>query len=61
MSEYIVFTQKCMSYLTSRGFVLLRMQKDIKNIKFNVFIFRDSENLRVAVKEYKDRLNNING
>lgn len=47
-----IFSQKLCSYLMGRGFVLLEMRKDKKGTNRNVYIFRNSDELRAAIDEY---------
>jgi hypothetical protein len=49
---YEVYTQKCMAFLVSKGFVLQGLKPSLKNPKFNNFLFKDSEEIRQAVNEY---------
>lgn len=50
---FVAKTMRIMTYLSSKGFKLLRTQPDRNNPKFDVFLFKDSEELRKAMLEYK--------
>ena len=47
-----IYSQRLAGYLMQRGFVLARMDKDIKCPNRNVFIFKDTEQLSDAMESY---------
>jgi hypothetical protein len=52
--EYIVFSQRIAGWLMLKGFVLKRMEKSTRhNSNRNVFIFNDTEELHLSIKEYQ--------
>lgn len=46
-----IYSQKIAGHLMVLGFVLQGMGKDKRNDRKNVFFFKDSEELRKALKE----------
>lgn len=50
---YTVFSQKLMAILVLKGFVLVEMRPDRKGNGKNVFFFKDTPELRIAIKEYQ--------
>ena len=53
MGYYKIFTQEMCAKLMLKGFVLQGIEKDSRNEKFNLFLFRDSANLRDTVNKIK--------
>ena len=51
-----VFTQKMASRLMSEGFVIQSVVPDERHVGFNIFLFNDSEQLRIRVKEIQDEI-----
>lgn len=49
---YVVKHLRMATYLMSLGFRLIRTHEDRNNPKFNVFIFKDTEELRKAMNNY---------
>lgn len=49
----IIYNMRIAGRLMADGFVLTGMEKDKKNPNYNVFIFRDSEELRARLEVYK--------
>lgn len=49
---YVVKTQILASYLMNRGFRLIKLQPDRNNINRNVYLFKNSVELRNAITEY---------
>ena len=49
---YVVKTQVLASYLMSKGFRLIKLQEDRNNKKRNVYLFKDSKELRDVITEY---------
>lgn len=57
MKKYFkIYTQKVCSILLNDGFPLQSVEPDRKHVGYNVFLFNDSEQLRVRVKEIQDEL-----
>jgi len=50
MDYFKIFNQKLAGKLMTRGFVLQGLEPN-PNGKFNVFLFKDSEELRKAIEE----------
>lgn len=48
-----IFSQRLAGYLMQRGFVLARMDKDVKCPNRNIFIFKDTEQLSDAMDSYR--------
>lgn len=48
---YCVFTLRMANNLVEQGYELLGTSIDIKNPKYKVFLFKDSAELREAVKK----------
>ena len=51
--ESRIYNRSLAEYLTSKGFFYLRIVQDIKNPKFQNWIFEDTPQLHEAIKEYK--------
>lgn len=49
---FTIFSQRLAGWLMCRGFCLVAMDKNDKDQSKNVFFFRDSAELRDAVREY---------
>lgn len=49
---YVVKHIRMCTYLMGLGFRLIRTHEDRNNPKFNVFIFKDTKELRDAMKNY---------
>lgn len=52
MKECVIHYQRLAGYLMQRGFVLKDLRPNEKFPHLNVFIFRDSEELRKAMGEF---------
>ncbi|GIO93546.1 DUF5659 domain-containing protein [Paenibacillus lactis] len=52
MKEYVIHYQRLAGYLMQRGFVLKELRPNEKFPHLNVFVFRDSEELRTAMGEF---------
>lgn len=50
---YVVKHLRMTTYLMGLGFRLIRTHEDRNNPKFNVFIFKDTKELRQAMQDYK--------
>lgn len=50
---YVVKHLRMATYLMGLGFRLIRTHEDRNNPKFNVFIFKDTQELREAMSKYK--------
>lgn len=55
MGIYVVKTMRLASWLINEGFEKIKEQPDRNNLKFNVFLFKDSIELRSALEKYKNR------
>ncbi|WP_429917956.1 DUF5659 domain-containing protein [Lederbergia citrisecunda] len=51
MKQYHCFSLRQAGYLMTRGFVLFEIQDD-KNSRRKIYMFKDSTELRVAVRDY---------
>lgn len=51
--ESRIYTRSLAEYLTSKGFLYIRIVQDIKNPKFQNWIFEDTPELHEAIKEFK--------
>ena len=54
MKKIVIFNQKVAGYLMLRSFTLKQIKKNDKNDKMNVFIFNDTDELRLAISQYDD-------
>ena len=57
-----IHSQAMAGYLMLNRFILIDQREDLKNKNKNVFIFRDSKEIRNAMKKYsidKEIINNI--
>ena len=54
---YVCRRMKLCSFLLSKGFKYEREEKDKNNEKYNVWIFKNSPELRLAVEEYYSQMN----
>lgn len=50
--QYNCYSMRMAGYLLFRGFVAMEMRKDTKTRR-NIFIFNNSEDLKVAIEDYK--------
>ena len=48
-----IFSQRLAGHLMTKGFVLVGMEQGRNNSGKNVFYFNDSDELRMAMEEYK--------
>lgn len=48
-----IFSMKMAAFLMTKGFVLVDMAKNTDGSGKNVFFFNDSDELRLAMEEYK--------
>lgn len=53
-SCYTIYSQKLMATLVLKGFALAEMRPDRKESGKNVFFFKDTPELRAAVKKYQE-------
>lgn len=51
-----IFSQKLAGHLMLKGFVLVGMEQGRNHTGKNVFYFNDSEELRLAMEEYKSSI-----
>lgn len=49
---YVIKTQKMATFLMNKGFRLIKLQKDRTNPNRNVYLFKDSLELRKVMSEY---------
>ena len=49
---YVIKSQSMATYLMSKGFRLIKLQQDRNNPNRNVYLFKDSLELRKAITEY---------
>lgn len=49
---YVVKTQVLASYLMTKGFRLIKLQKDREDENRNVYLFKNSKELRNAITEF---------
>jgi hypothetical protein len=54
----VIFNQKVAGYLMLQKFSLKDMNKNNSNSKMNVFIFDDTDDLRKAISEYDNFIEN---
>jgi hypothetical protein len=59
MRKYVVFNQKVAGYLMLKNFQLKNLNPSNSNPKMNVFIFNDSDDLRLAISQYDTFINSI--
>ena len=51
-SFYVVKSIRMMTYLIRKGFDIYKVKDDDKNSHYKVFLFEDSEGLRMAMREF---------
>lgn len=49
----IIYNQQLAGYLMFNKFILQGMEKDKRNERFNVFHFKESDELNKKIEEYK--------
>lgn len=49
---YYVFSQHLAGYLLMRGFPLLRLNTNLKDKRYKVFLFKDCEEIQSAISSY---------
>ena len=49
---YVIKSQSMATYLMSKGFRLIKLQQDRNNPNRNVYLFKDSLELRKVITEY---------
>lgn len=47
-----VFSQRLAGFLMQKGFVLIRMNRNLDDRSKNVFLFKDSEEIESAIQDY---------
>lgn len=52
---YVIKAQSMATYLMSKGFRLIKLQQDRNNPNRNVYLFKDSLELRKAITEYTNK------
>jgi len=55
-----IHSQAMAGYLMMRKFILIDKREDLKNKNLNVFIFKESSEIRNAMKQYSTDKENIN-
>jgi len=50
---YVIRTQKLATWLISKGFELLKIDDNKEDLRFKVFLFKDTPVLRAMIKQYK--------
>lgn len=48
-----IFSLRLAGFLMQRGFVLLRMNRNLDDPTKNVFLFKDSKEIESAIQEYQ--------
>lgn len=48
-----IFSLRLAGFLMQRGFILLRMNRNLDDPKKNVFLFKDSQEIESAIQEYQ--------
>jgi hypothetical protein len=48
-----IFSQRLAGYLMQKGFILLRLNKNLDDPTKNVFLFKDSKEIESAIQEYQ--------
>lgn len=54
---YVIKSQSMATYLMSKGFRLVKLQQDRNNPNRNVYLFKNSLELRKAITEYTNNKN----
>lgn len=49
---YVIKSQSMATYLMGKGFRLIKLQRDRNNPNRNVYLFKDSSELRKSITEY---------
>lgn len=55
VSEFIIRYQRLAGYLMQRGFVLKEIRPNRKFPHLNVFVFRESDEIKQAIREFSDK------
>lgn len=58
---YVIKNQSLATFLMDKGFRLIKLQKDRNNPNRNVYLFKDSEELRKSITEYTNIKNRLGG
>lgn len=53
-----IYTQRMASQLMSDGFVIQKVMPDERHVGYNIFLFNDSEQLKIRVKELQEEFKN---
>lgn len=48
-----IFSQHLAGYLLMKGFPLLRLNTNLRDKRYKVFLFKDCEEIRSAINSYK--------
>lgn len=51
---YVIKSQSLATFLMGKGFRLIKLQQDRTNKNRNVYLFKDSFELRASITEYTD-------
>lgn len=54
---YVIKSQSMATFLMGKGFRLIKLQPDRNNPNRNVYLFKDSEELRKSITEYTKKKN----
>lgn len=52
---YVIKTQKLATYLMQKGFRLIKLQEDRNDKNRNVYLFKDSKELRESITEFTNK------
>jgi hypothetical protein len=55
-NDFVCFSLRLANELTNQGFQIINSTINIKHPQYKVFYFKDSPELRKAVKKYKERI-----
>jgi len=56
----IIHSQAMAGYLMMRRFILIDKREDLKNVSLNIFVFKESDEIRNAMSQYSNHKIEIN-
>lgn len=56
MKYYVCRRIRLLSFLQEKGFQYLIMEKDKYNPNYNIWLFKDTPELRIAIEEYYSQI-----
>ena len=56
MKYYVCRRIRILTFLLERGFQYIKMEQDKYNPNYNIWLFRDCDEIRAAVEEYYNNI-----